>query len=158
MSRKYGVVAVGGTFDHFHRGHKTLLSRCFEIGERVIIGITSDRFAATLSKRTQWPYDKRIGALKDFLSAKFAQHRYEIHALEDYFGPAVVEEDVQAIVVTKETAPRVEIANSERLKRGLKPLDTVVIDLVAAQDGRPISSTRIRKGEIDKEGKVLKRI
>lgn len=156
MSRKYNVVAVGGTFDHFHRGHETLISKCFEIGEKVIIGITSDSFAAKLAKRPEQPYDERIAALISFVSANFPKHRYGIHTLDDYFGPAVIEEDVQALVVTKETAPRVEMANKERSKRGLKPLETVVIDFVAAQDGRPISSTRIRTGEIDKEGKVLK--
>ena len=156
MGRKYNIVAVGGTFDHFHRGHETLISTCFEIGEKVIIGITSDGFATKLAKRTEQPFDERIAALKNFVGPKFPKHRYEIHNLEDYFGPAVIEEDVQALVVTKETAPRVEMANKERSKRGLKPLETVLINFVAAEDGRPISSTRIRTGEIDKEGKVLK--
>jgi len=158
LSRKYSVVAVGGTFDHFHRGHEALISRCFEVGRKVIIGITSDGFAAKLAKRADQPYDERIAALRSFLSAKFPKRRYEVHKLEDYFGPAVIEEDVQAIVVTKETALRVGMANKERSKRGLKPLETVIMDFVTAQDGKPISSTRIRRGEIDKEGKVLKRI
>jgi phosphopantetheine adenylyltransferase len=145
LSRKYSVVAVGGTFDHFHRGHEVLISKCFEIGGRV-------------AKRKDQPYDERFLALKSFISAKFPKRRSEIHKLEDYFGPAVIEEDVQAIVVTKETAARVTIANKERIKRGLNPLEAVIIDFVTSQDGKPISSTRIRRGEIDKEGKVLKRI
>ena len=158
MSRKYSAVAVGGTFDHFHRGHEALISKCFEVGRKVIIGITSDSFAAKLEKHADQPYDERIAALKSFLSSKFPKRRYEVQKLEDYFGPAVIEEDVQAMVVTEETAPRVGMANKERSKRGLKPLETIIIDFFTAQDGRPISSTRIRRGEIDKEGKVLKRI
>jgi pantetheine-phosphate adenylyltransferase len=158
LSRKYDAVAVGGTFDHFHKGHEALISKCFEIGERVVIGITSDSFAAKLSKRTDQPYDERVRAMKSFIGAKFPKRRFEIHKLDDYFGPAVIDENVQAIVVTKETAGRIKIANKERIKTRLKPLETVVIDFVTDQDGRPISSTRIRSGEIDKEGKVLKRI
>ncbi|MBM3897972.1 MAG: phosphopantetheine adenylyltransferase [Thaumarchaeota archaeon] len=158
MSRRYSTVAVGGTFDHFHKGHEVLISNCFEIGERVVIGITSDSFAAKLSKRTDQPYDERILALESFISVRFPKRKFEIHKLEDYFGPAVIEEDVQAIVVTKETAERAKIANKERIKRGLKPLEAVIIDFVVAQDGKPISSTRIIRGEISREGKVLKRI
>ena len=43
-SKKYSKVAVGGTFDKFHDGHKKLLSTAFEIGDRVEIGVTSDAF------------------------------------------------------------------------------------------------------------------
>ena len=34
-SKKYLKVAVGGTFDKFHDGHKKLLSTAFQIGDRV---------------------------------------------------------------------------------------------------------------------------
>ena len=34
-------------------------------------------------------------------------------------------------------------------------LDILVIDMVSAEDGQPISSTRIRKGEIDKMGNLI---
>ncbi|RLI21218.1 phosphopantetheine adenylyltransferase, partial [Candidatus Bathyarchaeota archaeon] len=36
MTRKFKAVAVGGTFDEFHRGHRALLSKAFEVGERVL--------------------------------------------------------------------------------------------------------------------------
>ena len=43
-SKKYSKVAVGGTFDKFHDGHKKLLSTAFEIGSEIEIGVTSDAF------------------------------------------------------------------------------------------------------------------
>lgn len=37
-------MAVGGTFDKFHDGHKKLLSTAFEIGDHIEIGVTSNEF------------------------------------------------------------------------------------------------------------------
>ena len=37
--------AVAGTFDILHDGHKALLARAFEVGDTVVVGITSDRMA-----------------------------------------------------------------------------------------------------------------
>jgi len=42
--KKYYKVAVGGTFDQFHQGHCKLLEKAFQIGEKVLIGVTSDQF------------------------------------------------------------------------------------------------------------------
>ena len=45
MRKRFKTVATGGTFDILHEGHYALLSRSFQLGERVIIGITSDKYA-----------------------------------------------------------------------------------------------------------------
>jgi pantetheine-phosphate adenylyltransferase len=42
---KFPVVATGGTFDEIHTGHVMLLAKAFEVGNKVIIGISSDEFA-----------------------------------------------------------------------------------------------------------------
>ncbi|MEM2673784.1 MAG: adenylyltransferase/cytidyltransferase family protein, partial [Candidatus Bathyarchaeia archaeon] len=39
---RFRVVAVGGTFDELHKGHKTLLMTAFEHGENVLIGLCTD--------------------------------------------------------------------------------------------------------------------
>lgn len=156
ISRRFAIVAVGGTFDHFHKGHEALISKCFEVGHKVIIGVTSDDFAEKLGKKVDRSYSARVSLLKKFIQHKFPNKEYEIHELNDYFGPAVIDGDVQAIVVTPETLSRVKIANALRKKRSLKPLETVLIAIVPAKDGAPISSTRIREGKIDQEGRVLK--
>jgi len=36
-TKKYGKVAVGGTFDKFHEGHRLLIEKAFQIGENVLI-------------------------------------------------------------------------------------------------------------------------
>ncbi len=39
-------VAVAGTFDVLHDGHLALLRRAFEVGDEVVVGITSDEMAS----------------------------------------------------------------------------------------------------------------
>lgn len=40
----YKVVAIGGTFDRLHKGHIHFITRAFDIGEKVLIGLTSDEY------------------------------------------------------------------------------------------------------------------
>jgi len=154
---KHKVVATGGTFDHLHKGHAALLAKSFEVGDVVLIGVTSDAFARKEGKRPDQGYEERLRYLEAFIKGDFPGRKYIIAKLDDYFGPGIASPDVQAIVVSRETAKRVSIANSLREAKGYPPLETVVVDTVLAGDSKPISSTRIRNGEIDAEGRPLKR-
>ena len=151
---KFKIVAIGGTFDHIHKGHQVLLEKAFECGEKVIIGVTSDNFLAKLGKVVENRYEERVRKLQEYLLAKYSAERFEIQPLDDYFGPGIYREEVEALVASTETASRVEIANKRRLELGLKPLEVIVVDMVLAEDGKPISSSRIRMGVIDAEGRV----
>jgi pantetheine-phosphate adenylyltransferase len=153
---RYKTVATGGTFDHIHSGHIALLRKSFEAGDSVVIGLTSDEFARKEGKRPDQSYDQRRHALEALIHERFPGRKYVIAKLLDYFGPGIAEPEVQAIVVSKETAKRVSIANALRAAKGFAPLEVVVVDFVLAEDSKPISSTRIRKGEIDSTGKLLK--
>ena len=153
---KYKTVATGGTFDHIHRGHAALLSKSFEVGETVVIGVTSDTFASREGKSPDQPYDERVRVLVQLIHSSFPGRKYIIAKLDDYFGPSIASSEVEAIVVSEETAARVPVANALRERKGYPPLQVVVVDYVLADDSEPISSTRIRKGEIDKEGRLLK--
>ncbi|MDH5459907.1 MAG: adenylyltransferase/cytidyltransferase family protein, partial [Candidatus Bathyarchaeota archaeon] len=68
MEKKFGTVAVGGTFDEFHRGHRVLLMKAFEVGEQVLIGLCSDEFVKKLKKpHPTASYKQRLEELKAFL-------------------------------------------------------------------------------------------
>ncbi len=151
---RYHRVATGGTFDHLHRGHVQLLKKSFEVADEVVIGVTSDEFVLKQGKKPDYPYERRVGELEVFLRKQFPGRKYMIAKLYDYFGPGITSPEVQAIVASRETASRVSIANEMRSVKGFPPLDVVIVDYVLADDGEPISSTRIRKGEIDSEGRV----
>ncbi|HEV2139521.1 MAG TPA: pantetheine-phosphate adenylyltransferase [Nitrososphaerales archaeon] len=154
---KYKMVATGGTFDHIHRGHSALLGKSFEVGETVVIGVTSDEFARREGKNPDQSYAERVEKLEDLIHTRFPGRRYKIAKLDEYYGPGIASPEVEAIVVSKETAARVPLANDLRRAKGFPPLEVVVVDYVLADDSKPISSTRIRNGEIDIQGKLLKR-
>jgi cytidyltransferase-like protein len=155
--KKFRMVAVGGTFDELHRGHKVLLLKAFEIGERVMIGLCSDEFAEKLSKpHVTAPYEERLKELKAFLSDLGLLGKAEIIPLNDPFGPTLAESCIEALVVSEETRPTALKINEKRQKTGLAPLKIVTINMVPAENRIPISTTRIRKGEIDHEGHLLR--
>ena len=149
---RYKKVAVGGTFDKFHYGHRRLLDKAFEIGEHVEIGVTSDAFAS--SKGDIDSCSVRMANLNEFLSKD--HDNFHISSLDDAYGPTVVDGSFDAIVVSEETEPTAVEINKIRKSKGMSELDIIVISFVLAKDKIPISSTRIRAGEIDKKGYILK--
>ncbi|MBS7654452.1 phosphopantetheine adenylyltransferase [Candidatus Bathyarchaeota archaeon] len=155
---RFKVAAVGGTFDELHKGHKVLLTTAFRYGENVWIGLCTDEFAKKLRKNHEIAsYEDRAKELADFLNDLGVFDRAKIIPLSDPYGPAATSAEIEAIVVSKETEPRARELNFLRLRNGLKPLEIVVIDMVPAEDQIPISTTRIRWGEIDREGKLLRK-
>jgi pantetheine-phosphate adenylyltransferase len=60
-------------------------------------------------------------------------------------------------VVSRETEPVALRINEKRKEIGIGPLEIIVINMVPSENHKPISTTRIRAGEIDREGHVLKR-
>jgi pantetheine-phosphate adenylyltransferase len=153
-SLRFKKVATGGTFDHIHAGHASLLEKSFEVGDHIIIGLTSDEFVAKVGKKPDYDYAKREEGLRKYIEKNFPGRSYTIAKLYDYFGPGIAEADVEALVASPETAPRLALANKLRAERGFPPLKLVMVDWIKAEDGRPISSTRIRRGEIDEEGRL----
>ncbi len=149
-SKKYNKVAVGGTFDKFHDGHKKLLSTAFEIGNCIEIGVTSDAFGGL--KGDIDSCQERMSNLKSFFSDK---SDFVVIPLNDPYGTTIYDADFDAIVVSEETEPTAVEINKIRVSKGMKPLDIVVVSFVLAYDGNPISSTRIRKGEINQNGNVI---
>ena len=157
MQLKFKTVATGGTFDHLHKGHEALLSKAFEVGEKVVIGVTSDAFVAKEGKRPDLPYGSRVKALREYLRRTQPGRDYLIAKLDDYYGPGIASAEVQAIVVSEETASRVKLANDLRAAEGFPPLKVVKVGYILAEDGRPISSSRIRAKEIDESGRLSHR-
>lgn len=151
---KYELVALGGTFDIFHKGHLKLLSNAFDISSKVIIGLTSDELATKKGKKILNNYSKRYENLEFEISKNFPNSTYEISKLNNDFGPAVLEGKVQALVVSEETSKQGEVLNQLRSEKNLSKVDVITVPMLLAEDGTRISSSRIKISEIDKEGKI----
>jgi pantetheine-phosphate adenylyltransferase len=159
MQKKFRTVGLGGTFDELHKGHRALLIKAFNLGERVIIGVSSDKFVKKMNKPHQTAgYEHRKGELKDFLEDHGVLQRAEIIPINDAYGGVLLSANpVEALVVSRETEPVALEVNEKRKEIGLGPLEIVVIDMVPSENHKAISTTRIRTGEIDREGHVLKK-
>jgi cytidyltransferase-like protein len=156
LKRMFKIIGVGGTFDRLHRGHRALLLKAFELGDFVWIGLCTDAFARKIRKtREIGSYEERMKELNCFLAKMGFHDRSKIIPLADAFGPAVSSKEQEAIVVSRETEAGAHEINKVRRRNGLPPLEVVIIDMVPAENHVSISTTRIRCGEIDREGHLL---
>ena len=152
---KFSLIAMGGTFDIIHHGHITLLSTAFDISKKVIIGLTSDEFVQKKGKNPIHKYDERLKNLTSIIFKKFPNSYFQISQLNNDFGPAVFEKEVQALVVSDETKNQGNILNKLRTERNISPVEIIVVPMTLAKDGKRISTTRIKNSEIDSDGNLL---
>lgn len=151
----FDIVATGGTFDIVHKGHYMLLQKAFEVGRQVIIGVSSDNYATLKKKKITNEYSIRQEKLKKFIGENFNKSNYSIYQLNDFYGPTVLTREVEAIVTTESTKKNCVKINELRKSKGMPQLEIILVPLVEDKEGRVISSTRIREGEIDINGNKL---
>ncbi len=154
---QFQKVAVGGTFDQLHKGHKALLDRAFEVAEKVVIGLSSDDFVSKMGKphRTA-SYLERRRELEAFFAEQGLTTRAEIVPLNDPYGLTISSKGLEAIVVSQETAKIAQAINQKRQSAGTSPLHIFTVNMIPAENDYPISTTRIRSGEMDRNGHMLR--
>lgn len=158
-AEQFDLVATGGTFDEIHAGHRELLTRAFSLGRCVLVGVSSDNFAAAKKgkNRLRHKFQTRVDRLVKFIHDEFGNVTFEIKELNDDFGPTSTDKNLQALIVSEETEPKGHEINRIRSGKGFDPLVIVTVSMIKAEDGRPLSSSRIRYGEIDRYGRILKK-
>ncbi|KAG1770359.1 hypothetical protein EV702DRAFT_1139092 [Suillus placidus] len=131
----YPVVALGGTFDHLHAGHKILLSMAAWIASsKIIVGITDDELLRNKSnKHVLESMAVRIERTRSFLQLFRPDLEYEIVAIRDVYGPTGWDPNIQALVVSMETLPGAASIDKKRAAESLPPLRTFVIDVISSE-------------------------
>ena len=153
MAFQYTHVACGGTFDLLHKGHQKLLETAFKKSKFVSIGITCGKMNKRLSKPTYQNQTQRKKELIAFLKKNNYRRRSKIIWLNDIFGTTLSDKTIKALVVSKETLGGAKLVNRERLKKKLRRLALIICPIIKSNDQKMLSSSRVRKGEIDREGK-----
>lgn len=153
---KYHLVVCGGTFDLLHKGHKKFIEGILNQSKKIVLGLTSDSYTRSFKKGNKiGKFEVRKRELKRFLDSIGAGNRVKILEINDIYGPLLVKSfSPQAIFVTSQTEKTAIKINERRKVMKLSKLEIIVLPMELAEDGELISSTRIRNGEINKEGRL----
>lgn len=149
--KPYKLVAMGGTFDHFHIGHQHFIDFAADLSEKMVIGLTtlqltkSKTFAHTIEsftirKRSIIKYCKKMG------------YQCQVVELNDIYGPTISDPEIQAVCVTQETQLGAKKINQTRDKLHMRPLPVHVCQMLTNDYGDIICSSLIRSGAIDRQG------
>uniref|UniRef100_A0A0K8TBU8 Cytidyltransferase-like domain-containing protein n=1 Tax=Lygus hesperus TaxID=30085 RepID=A0A0K8TBU8_LYGHE len=125
-------VALGGTFDRLHTGHKMLLSEAALLTKkRLLIGLTDTEMLKT---KILWeliqPYNERAENVRKFLEEVRPNLEVNVVPLNDVYGPTKDDRDLEVLIVSPETMKGGQKVNEMRQKNGLDPLKIRSIQLV----------------------------
>lgn len=148
-------VALGGTFDRLHIGHKMLLSQaCFLATDSLTIGISDTPLTARkrLCELIE-PLGKRMENVREFLTDVKPGLLLDIFPLLDVYGPTITNPKLDCLVVSQETKNGGNKINIEREKKGMKPMTIHVVDLL--EDLNPSINEESKVSSVNQRMRLL---
>ncbi|XP_042481032.1 phosphopantetheine adenylyltransferase-like isoform X1 [Macadamia integrifolia] len=149
----YGSVVLGGTFDRLHDGHRLLLKAAAEFArDRVVVGVCdgpmlADKELAYLIE----PIEMRMKAVEYFIKSIKPGLNVKTEAIVEPYGLSIVDDNLDAIIVSKETWAGGISVNKRRAEKGLPQLKIEVVDLLPEENsGEKLSSTALRRLDAEK--------
>ncbi|KAG4093937.1 hypothetical protein H8356DRAFT_1311483 [Neocallimastix lanati (nom. inval.)] len=157
----YPTIALGGTFDHLHNGHKILLTiSAWLAAKKVICGVSDDELLKNKkgAELLESIY-RRCFNVQKFLYRVRRNLIYHVVPIQNAYGPTIVEPDIQAIVGSLETLNGCRAVNKKREQFNFPLLDIFSISLIAPRSKNlslenatlKMSSSSIRLFLLDKE-------
>lgn len=158
-THRYKKVALGGTFDHFHIGHRAFFEFAFHLADHIVVGVTlpklveHKKYAQTIES-----YELRVQTLQQYFRRQKYKGRFTIIPLSDVYGSTVTDSTIEALIVTPMTKKGGVLINAKRKEQGLQALPIHICEMIRDENDAYVSSTRIREGNIDREGRVYRNI
>jgi hypothetical protein len=150
---QYKHAILGGTFDHFHQGHKKFLNQAFKKAKYILCGVVKSPAKKKLHSLIE-PFSVRQRNLKKFLKQKKYLMRTKVFPIDNPLGPFFTDESLQAVFATKETIAGAKFLNQQRQLLGKAPLKVAKLNFLKAEK-KQISSTAVRSGQASPAGELF---
>ena len=113
-------VALGGTFDYIHNGHRLLLTQAALVAtNRILVGVANGillKDKKTLSELIK-PVEERIAEVEALIRDIQPELCIEVVPITDVYGPTAWDEKREGLVVSAETVSGGDKVNEERKRR-----------------------------------------
>ena len=141
-------IAVGGTFDQLHNGHRKLLTFAASLTDNLLtIGITADILLVNkTNSQLITSFIDRKKLVQQFIYHLKPSLVVNVVELFDGFGPTITDENINAIIVSSETIAGAFKINEIRQTKNMNNLSILV---TRRSDGATLSSSFIRNSIVN---------